>query len=272
MPAPLAVAAALAASLLLAASAHAKSEYGVFAVTVEGQGAGAWHNPVGEGCLGDGQQAALRGSMRESLTLRTARPALVTVSGLNGNAGPMRVMPLDRRATAPAVEAQITREGQVEYLDCGAPRPVTGMEGCFGTKTFATTLGIRLVGGRAALVISPPSALESAVFACAPEDQSFRPSALIPGASSLKTSAALPRTRLQRARAGTEIVLRGPHTPNPDVTGCKAAAPATCEPYAGELVVRLRFVCRAPRTGERCSSVSARDRSRPRSRRATRAR
>jgi hypothetical protein len=211
--------------------------------------------------------------MRESLRLRTARPTLVTVSGLNGRSGPMRVMPLDRRVPAPAVQGEIAREGQVEYLDCRegttyaecpelaartrpgchAPRPVAGMDGCFGARTFTTTLGVRLEGGTAALVVSPPSALESAVFACEPEDQGFRPSALIPGASTLTTRVALPRTRLQRAGKGTEIVLRGPHAPNPEVAGCKAPAPATCEPYAGELTVRLRFVCRPRRTGERCA-------------------
>jgi hypothetical protein len=48
-------------------------------------------------------------------------------------------------------------------------------------------------------------------------------------------------------------VLRGPHRPNPEVSGCKAPAPATCEAYQGELTVKLRFVCRPKRTGERCA-------------------
>lgn len=267
------------AAVALAGTAHAKSEYAVFSVSVEGQGAGAWLNPVGEGCLGPAQQSALRGSMRESLRLRTPAPTLVTVSGLNGRSGPMRLMPLDRRVSAPAVQAEVTRSGQAEYLDCRkdttwnecpetasrtrpachAPRPVTGLDGCFGTRTFATTLGIRFESGTTALVISPPSALESSIFGCEPEDMSFRPSALIPGSTSLKTRVALPRRRLQRAKPGTVLVLRGPHQAGPDaVNGCKAPAPATCEAYAGELTVKLHFVCRARRTTESCAQGTPR--------------
>jgi hypothetical protein len=191
------------AFLATAGAAHAKSEYAVFAVTAEGQGGGAWLNPVGEGCVGEGQQAALRGSMRESLRLRTPRPTLVTVSGLNGRSGPMRIMPLDRRVPAPTLQVDITRDGQVEYLDCRegtsyaacpeiaartrpachAPRPVTGMDGCFGTRTLNTTFGVRLESGTAVLIVSPPSGLESSVFSCEPEDPGFRPSALVPGSS-----------------------------------------------------------------------------------------
>jgi hypothetical protein len=270
------------AVVTMAGTAHAKSEYAVFSVSVEGQGAGAWLNPVGEGCVGPAQQSALRGSMRESLRLRTPTPTLVTVSGLNGRSGPMRVMPLDRRVSAPAVQAEVTRSGQAEYLDCRkdlawtecpevasrtrpachAPRPVAGLDACFGTRTFATALGIRFESGTAALVISPPSGLDSTIFGCEPEDMSFRPSALIPGATSLKTRVALPRRRLQRAKAGTVLVLRGPHQAGPDaVDGCKAPAPATCEPYAGELTVELRFVCRARRTTESCAGAK---RPRPR--------
>lgn len=191
------------ALVAMTGTAHGKSEYAVFSVSVEGQGAGAWLNPVGEGCVGPAQQSALRGSMRESLHLRTPSPTLVTVSGLNGRSGPMRLMPLDRRISAPVVQAEVTRSG--------------------------------------------------------PEDIAFRPSALIPGSTSLKTRVALPRQRLQRAKPGTVLVLRGPHQAGPDaVTGCKAPAPATCEPYAGELTVKLRFVCRARRTTESCAQKTRR--------------
>ena len=248
------------AVLALAGSAQAKSEYAVFAVSVEGQGQGAWLNPVGEGCLGPGNEAALRGSMREQLRVRTTRPTLVTISGLNGSRGPMRVMPLDRRVSAVPVQAEVTRSGQVEYLDCNAPRPVAGMESCFGTRAFPTTLGLALTGSLATFLTSSPNALDSTIFGCRPEDDAFRPGSLIPGSTSLKAQAPLPRARLQRAKAGTEIVLRGPDMASRDsVTGCKAPEPATCERYTGELTVKLTFVCRARRTGQRCAGLSARE-------------
>lgn len=265
---------AVVASLLLATAAQAKSEFAVFALSAEGQGQGAFVNPVGEGCVGDGQQTALRGSMRESLRVSTPKPTLVTISGLNGNRGPMRITPLDRRQPAPTAQVEITRDGQVEYLackpgvtysqcpevasrtrpECHLARPVDGLDGCFGSRTFTTTLGIALTGSQAQLIVSSPSQLESSVFSCRPEDPGFRPSALIPGSSSLRTfGVALPRKTLQRAKPGSEIVLSGPHTPGRDhVTGCKVPAPATCEAYSGRLTMRLKFVCRPRRTGETC--------------------
>ena len=239
---------------VLASSAHAKSEFAVWSVSVEGHGGGAWSNPVGESCLRDGAQESLRGSMRETLTLRTPKPTLVTISGLNGNAGPMSVDPLDRSLTAPVVEATLTREGTVEYLACRAPaRPVEGMDGCFGTRTYKTALGLALTGSQAQLIVSSPSGLESTVFSCEPEEIDFRPSSLLPGSSSLRAMAPIARKRLQRAKPGTVIVLKGTHQRGRDsTTGCKAGPPSTCEPYTGELTVRLTFVCRAKRTGQRC--------------------
>lgn len=271
---------AVAAALALAGAAQAKSEFAVFAVTVQGQGQSAWLNPVGEGCLGDGQQAALRGSMREQLRFSTPRPTLVTVSGLNGNRGPMRVMPLDRRVPAVPVQAEVTRSGSVDYLDCKpgirwndcpelaartrpechAPRAVTGMEGCFGTRTFQTTLGLALTGSLATFLTGPPNAVEDGIFSCRPEDDDFRPSYLLPGSMSLRAQAPLPRRRLQRAKTGTTIVLRGADLPSRDaVTGCKAPAPATCERSTGELTVTLRFVCRARTTRQRCAGFSSKE-------------
>ena len=271
---------AVLASLLLASAAQAKSEFAVFALSAEGQGQGAFLNPVGEGCVGDGQQTALRGSMRESLRVSTPKATLVTISGLIGNRGPMRITPLDRRQSAPTAQVDITRDGQVEYLDCKpgmtyaqcpevasrtrpechVARPVNGLEGCFGSRTFTTTLGIALTGSQAQLIVSSPSALESSIFACQPEDQSFRPSSLIPGSSSLRTTGvALPRKTLQRAKPGTEIVLRGAHTPGRDhVPGCKVAAPATCEAFSGQLTMKLKFVCRARRTTQSCAKAGGR--------------
>jgi hypothetical protein len=149
------------------------------------------------------------------------------------------------------IEATITRAGSLSRTICDYQGvrtvPVEGAEVCFGTHTFA---GHAIVGfSNVDLGVGNAGPhLDTTVFGCSLDNDSWEPGALLPGPwDALGGRAPIKRSQFTKAKPGKPVVFQ-----MHDTAPCKVDAPQMCTEAVADWTVTIRFVCRAKRDSQSC--------------------